>query len=84
MNVKERHTNVTRLPLVSMNVDHIRASVRVGTLKMALNAIMPVPALLSEKIPKVQAEIMSLIQMVREGRHRLQCTAICLPRMELA
>ena len=53
MNVKEKHISVTRCPLVSMNVDHIRASVTLDSLKMALTAIMPDPALLSENVPEV-------------------------------
>ena len=75
MNVKETHTTAISMPPVSMKGDHICASVTVDSLEMDFSAIMPTPALSSEKTPELSAEITSLIQMVREVCDHLQSSA---------
>ena len=53
MSAKETNTAAISLPPVPMNEDPIRASVRVNTLEMDLNAFLSNPVLRSEKTEAV-------------------------------
>ena len=83
--MKETHTTAISVQPVSMNGDHIHASVKVDSLEMDLNAVIPYlsPVLRSEERVAVSARISSLIQMAKQVWHHLQCTVTCVTRMEL-
>ena len=82
MSVKKRHTTVTRLLHVWMNLDLIHASASLGTLEMDITvAIQRRDRALKSGITSAQsAGSMSLIQMEREVWHLLLCTVTWLTR----
>ena len=86
MSVKKRHTTVTRLLHVWMNLDLIHASASLGTLEMDITVAIERrdPALKSGITSAQSAGSMSLIQMVREVWHLLLCTVTWTTRRVLA
>ena len=86
MSVKKRHTTVTRLLHVWMNLDLIHASASLATLEMDITVAIQRgdPALKSGITSAQSAGTMSLIQMVREVWHLLLCTVTWLTRGVLA
>ena len=86
MSVKKRHTTVTRLLHVWMNLGLTHASASLGTLEMDITvAIQRRDPALKSRVPSAQsAGSMSLIQMVREVWHLLLCTVTWLTRRVLA
>ena len=86
MSVKKRHTTVTRLLHVSMNLDLIHVSASLGMLEMDITVAIQRwdPALKSGITSAQSAGSMSLIQMVREVWHLLLCTVTWPTRRVLA
>ena len=86
MSVIKRHTTVTRLLHVSMNLDLIHVSASLGMLEMDITVAIQRwdPALKSGITSAQSAGSMSLIQMVREVWHLLLCTVTWPTRRVLA
>ena len=86
MSVKKRHTTVTRLLHVWMNLDLIHASASLGTLEMDITVAIQRwdPALKSGITSAQSAGSMSLIQMVMEVWYLLLCTVTWPTRRVLA